>query len=62
MSDPAAPPPPLELGLTVATAQLTLALRWTVYVIFLPTLARQAAQASRQVLGARSSGMSGNPP
>jgi hypothetical protein len=43
MSDPAAPPLPFELGLTVATAQLTLALSWTVYVIFLSTLARQAA-------------------
>lgn len=41
MLDTAAPPP-LKLGLTVAAAQLTLALSWTVYVVFLPTLALQA--------------------
>ncbi|MCM5682389.1 MFS transporter [Schlegelella sp. S2-27] len=41
MSDAAAPLP-LKLGLTVAAAQLTLALSWTVYVVFLPTLAQQA--------------------
>lgn len=38
----AAPPPPRALGLTVAAAQLALALSWTVYVIFLPALAAQA--------------------
>jgi hypothetical protein len=38
----AAPSPPFALGLTVAAAQLTLALSWTVYVVFLPTLAQQA--------------------
>lgn len=36
------PAPPLPLGLTVAAAQWTLALSWTVYVVFLPTLAAQA--------------------
>jgi Na+/melibiose symporter-like transporter len=51
MSDPAAsPPPPLELGLTVAAAQLTLALSWTVYVIFLPTLALQAGLSPSAVI------------
>jgi hypothetical protein len=38
----AAPPPPRALGLTVAAAQLALALSWTVYVVFLPGLAAQA--------------------
>ncbi|HEX9718791.1 MAG TPA: MFS transporter, partial [Ramlibacter sp.] len=38
----AAPPPPRALGLTVAAAQLALALSWTVYMIFLPALAAQA--------------------
>lgn len=38
----AASPPPLALGVTVAAAQLMLALSWTVYVVFLPTLALQA--------------------
>lgn len=38
----AAPPPPLALGLTVAAAQLALVMSWTVYVVFLPTLAQQA--------------------
>lgn len=38
----AAPPPPLALGLTVAAAQLALVMSWTVYVVFLPTLALQA--------------------
>jgi hypothetical protein len=38
----AASPPPFALGLTVAAAQLALALSWTVYVVFLPSLAQQA--------------------
>lgn len=49
MSDAAAPPP-LKLGLTVAAAQLTLALSWTVYVVFLPTLAQQAGLPPSTVL------------
>ncbi len=46
----AASPPPLPLGLTVAAAQWTLALSWTVYVVFLPTLAAQAGLAPSAVL------------
>ena len=38
----AASPPPVALGLTVAAAQLALALSWTVYVVFVPRLAQQA--------------------
>jgi len=41
MSD-STPTPPRVLGLTVAAAQLALALSWTVYVVFLPQLAQQA--------------------
>lgn len=36
-----APPPPFALGLTVSLAQLALALSWTVYAVFPPTLAQQ---------------------
>lgn len=46
----AAPPPPLALGLTVATAQLALALSWTVYVVFLPSLAQQAGLPPSMVI------------
>jgi hypothetical protein len=45
-----APPPPLALGLTVAAAQLALALSWTVYVVFLPTLAQQAGLPQSTVI------------
>ncbi len=34
--------PPLSLGLAVAAAQWTLALSWTVYAAFLPSIAQQA--------------------
>jgi hypothetical protein len=46
----AAPPPPVALGLTVATAQLALALSWTVYVVFLPSLAQQAGLPPSMVI------------
>lgn len=45
-----APPPPLALGLAVAAAQLTLALSWTVYVVFVPTLAQQAGLPASAVI------------
>jgi Na+/melibiose symporter-like transporter len=49
MSD-ASPSTPRALGLTVAAAQLTLALSWTVYVVFLPALAQQAGLAPSMVM------------
>jgi Na+/melibiose symporter-like transporter len=49
MTDTAAPPP-LALGLTVAAAQLALALSWTVYVVFLPSLAQQAGLPASAVI------------
>jgi len=50
MSD-RAPPSPRVLGVAVAAAQLTLALSWTVYVVFLPTLAQQAGLPPTAVIG-----------
>lgn len=53
MNDAASPSPspsPRALGLAVAGAQLTLALSWTVYVVFLPTLAAQAGLPPQAVL------------
>lgn len=46
----AASPPPVALGLTVAAAQLALALSWTVYVVFLPSLAQQAGLPASTVI------------
>jgi hypothetical protein len=42
--------PPRAIGLAVAAAQLALALSWTVYVVFLPTLAAQAGLPPQAVL------------
>jgi hypothetical protein len=46
----ASAPAPRALGLAVAAAQLTLALSWTVYVVFLPALAAQAGLPPSLVL------------
>jgi hypothetical protein len=42
--------PPRALGLSAAAAQLALALSWTVYVVFLPTLAVQAGLPAQAVI------------
>lgn len=44
-------PTPRGLGMAVAAVQLTLALSWTVYVLFLPTLAAQAGIPGPWVIG-----------
>lgn len=44
-------PAPRTLGIAVAAVQLTLALSWTVYVLFLPTLAAQAGIPAPWVIG-----------
>jgi MFS family permease len=46
-----APSSSRALGLAVAGVQLTLALSWTVYVLFLPALAAQAGIAASAVIG-----------
>jgi len=51
MSDPANPPAsPRALGCTVAAAQLALALSWTVYAVFLPSLAAQVGLSPSAVV------------
>lgn len=44
-------PAPRALGVAVAAVQLTLALSWTVYVLFLPALAAQAGIPPSWVIG-----------